>query len=272
MRRRDPELDRTVGESGPRRFMGRYLSPLTLLLILVAWELAIRLSGTAEYLLPAPTSIAKEFANSWDKILANTWDTLKEIAIGYVAGVVTAVFLGILISTVTFLERALMPLLVATDAVPKIAIAPLLLLWFGTGMTSKVILVIMVTFFPILITTITGMRAADRSLLNLFQSVGASRKDQIVKLRLPYAIPYIFAGLKVATTLSVIGAIIAEWVSSSSGLGHLIIAGITNFETTLVFACIVVLIAISLIFFHAIDLLGKRVSWQSSTDTPKIER
>jgi ABC-type nitrate/sulfonate/bicarbonate transport system permease component len=245
----------------------RYASGLTLALFLLAWEAAVRILNTPEFLLPPPSAIFREVIVSWEILLPHMVQTLKEIAMGYGVSAVVAILLGVGIAMSGLLEKALMPLLIATDAIPKIAIAPLLLIWFGTGALSKVILVGLVTFFPILITTITGMQSADPNLVRMFRSVGASRRHEIFKLRLPYAVPYVFAGLKVATTLSVIGAVIAEWVSSSSGLGYLIISGITNFQTLLVFAGIFVLILISLSFYSAVSLLGRKLSWRDSTET-----
>lgn len=249
------------------RFMRRYTSVIALVFFFLLWELGVRLTNTPAFLLPPPSDVVVEVFRAWPKLFPNALQTIGEVAIGYGVSAVIAILLGILISISRTLERALLPLLVATDAIPKIAIAPLLLIWFGTGMTSKIVLVGLVTFFPILITTITGMGSADRSLVTLFRSVGASRWDEIVKLKLPYAVPYVFTGLKVATTLSVIGAVIAEWVSSSAGLGYLIISGITNFQTSLVFASIVLLVVISLTFYNGVSLLGRRLSWQKDTET-----
>lgn len=254
------------------RFTRRFMSTAALLVFLVFWEVYVRLTNTPAFLLPPPSAVVLEVINSWPKLFPNAVQTIGEVAVGYGASAIIAITLGILISVSDMLERAIMPLLVATDAIPKIAIAPLLLIWFGTGATSKVVLVSLVTFFPILITTITGMGSADRSLITMFRSVGSSRWDEIVKLRLPYAVPYIFTGLKVATTLSVIGAVIAEWVSSSAGLGYLIISGITNFETTLVFASILILVVISLSFYNAVSYIGKRLSWQRDATVTTTDR
>lgn len=265
-------LERTVEPRHPvvqfvygfLRILKRFPSIISLAMCLTLWEGAVRLFETPEFLLPPPTTVFSEIVASWSTLLPHIAQTMKEIGIGYVASAVVAIGLGILISMSGVVERAAMPILVATDSVPKIAIAPLLLIWFGTGNLSKVLLVALVSFFPILITTISGMRSVDRNLLMIFRSVGASRTDEIIKLRIPNAVPYVFAGLKVATTLSVIGAVVAEWVSSSSGLGYVIISGITNFETGLVFAGIFILIAISVAFYTAVDALGRLLSWQAS--------
>lgn len=272
-RRREVALggQKGAGRRKRNRFMRRFTSAAALVAFLLFWEIYVRLTNTPAFLLPPPSAVVSEVFNSWPKLFPNAIQTIGEVAVGYGTSAVIAIILGILISVSDTLERAILPLLVATDAIPKIAVAPLLLIWFGTGATSKVVLVSLVTFFPILITTITGMGSADRSLLTMFRSVGASKWDEIVKLRLPYAVPYIFAGLKVATTLSVIGAVIAEWVSSSAGLGYLIISGITNFQTTIVFASILLLMVISLSFYNGVSFIGKRLSWQRDVKVTRMD-
>jgi len=226
------------------------LSPLLVAIGVVAiWEFGAAYFGIKSYILPRPSEIVEWSFENWTVLLPATKTTALEMVIGFFGGAVLAVVLGVIFSAANVLERLFMPLIVATQAVPKIALAPVLLIWFGIGIQSKIILVVISVFFPIFINTVTGMRAVDRSLVEMFSSVGATKLQIIFKLRFPYALSYIFAGLKIATSLSVIAAIVSEWVNADQGLGYLILTAGAQFEMIPVFAALVMMVILSLVFY-----------------------
>ena len=160
-------------------------------------------------------------------------------------------------------ERLIMPIFVGLQSVPKIAIAPLILVWVGAGIGSKILVVMSIAFFPIVINTMAGFKEVDQGLTDVFRSVAATERQMLVKLRLPYAVPYIFAGLRIATTLAVLGAIVAEWLAASNGLGYLVLSGSFNFNTARSFAAIIALAVIGTLFFNLMSWIETRVSWRS---------
>jgi NitT/TauT family transport system permease protein len=159
-----------------------------------------------------------------------------------------------------------MPIFVGLQSVPKIAIAPLILVWVGAGMGSKIMVVMSITFFPIVINTMAGFKEVDRGLADVFRSVAASERQMLLRLRLPYAIPYIFAGLRIGTTLAVLGAIVAEWLAASNGLGYLVLSGSFNFNTARSFAAIIALAIIGTAFFNFMSWIEQRFSWRKDVN------
>jgi NitT/TauT family transport system permease protein len=156
-----------------------------------------------------------------------------------------------------------MPIFVGLQSVPKIAIAPLILVWIGAGAGSKIAVVMSIAFFPIVINTMAGFKEVDRGLADVFRSVAANERQMLFRLRLPYAIPYIFAGLRIATTLAVLGAIVAEWLAASNGLGYLVLSGSFNFNTARSFAAIISLAVIGTLFFNFMSWIEARMSWRT---------
>jgi NitT/TauT family transport system permease protein len=156
-----------------------------------------------------------------------------------------------------------MPIFVGLQSVPKIAIAPLILVWIGAGAGSKIAVVMSIAFFPIVINTMAGFKEVDRGLADVFRSVAANERQMLFRLRLPYAIPYIFAGLRIATTLAVLGAIVAEWLAASNGLGYLVLSGSFNFNTARSFAAIISLAVIGTLFFNFMSWIEAHMSWRT---------
>jgi NitT/TauT family transport system permease protein len=159
-----------------------------------------------------------------------------------------------------------MPLFVGLQSVPKIAVAPLILIWVGAGTGSKILVVMSIAFFPIVINTLAGFKQVDEGAIDVFRTVAATERQQLLLLRIPYAVPYIFAGLRIATTLTVMGAIVAEWLAASDGLGYLVLSGSFNFNTARTFTAIIMLSIIGMVFFHLMSWVEARVSWRSATD------
>lgn len=244
----------------------RWLSALTLVLLIIVWEGSVHLFEVRRFLLPAPSDVVKEMIKDHALILNHLGYTLTGIAGGYAAAVVFALAVSMLMIRYRVAESMLMPIFISTQTVPKIAIAPLILLWVGAGIESKILVVTAIAFFPIVINTMAGFKSVDQNLLEVFRSVDATERQIFFRLRLPYAVPFIFAGLRIATTLSVLGVIVAEWLAASNGLGYLLLSGSFNFNTARSFAAIVVLAAIGMSFFGLMSLIEQRFSWRPTAD------
>lgn len=255
-----------AGAVRSRRSLGRILeaaSPTLLVLALVAvWEWAVPAFDIPRFLLPAPSDIAKLMVAEWPLIQMHSLATIGSILAGYVVSAVFALFVSALMIRFRLLEKLIMPIFVALQSVPKIAIAPLILVWVGAGIGSKIAVVASIAFFPIVINTMAGFKEVERGLMDVFRSVDASGQQVFWRLRLPYAMPYIFAGLRIATTLAVLGAIVAEWLAASNGLGYLVLSGSFNFNTARSFAAIIVLAVIGTAFFALMAWIERLISWK----------
>ncbi|HET9903304.1 MAG TPA: ABC transporter permease [Xanthobacteraceae bacterium] len=262
------ELSPPVGETARRRPRWRrleQLSPALLILGLIAlWEAAVRLLDIPRFLLPAPSEIVQLAINEWSLIQMHSLSTIGSIAAGYATAVVFALAISAVMIRFPLCERLIMPIFVGLQSVPKIAIAPLILVWVGAGLGSKVLVVASIAFFPIVINTMAGFKEVDRGLADVFRSVAASERQMFFRLRLPYAMPYIFAGLRIATTLAVLGAIVAEWLAASNGLGYLVLSGSFNFNTARSFASIIALAIIGTSFFALMSWIERLMSWRTA--------
>ncbi len=241
----------------------KWSSLLLMICLLVIWEASVRYFEIPAFLLPAPSQIAELMVEEWPLIQMHSLATIWAILTGYVTAVVFALAVSALMIRFPLLERLIMPIFVGLQSVPKIAIAPLILVWIGAGMGSKIAVVMSIAFFPIVINTMAGFKEVDRGLADVFKSVAATEQQMLFKLRLPYAIPYIFAGLRIATTLAVLGAIVAEWLAASNGLGYLVLSGSFNFNTARSFAAIIALAVIGTVFFNFMSWIESRVSWRT---------
>jgi ABC-type nitrate/sulfonate/bicarbonate transport system permease component len=235
---------------------------ITLAVLLLAWEALVQGLDIPRFLLPAPTDIVAEFIKDWRLILDHAIVTVWGILAGYAAAVIFALAASMAMIRWPLVERMIMPIFVASQSVPKIAIAPLILLWVGAGAGSKIMVVASIAFFPVVINTMAGFKQVDRGLLDVFASVDATSRQTFLRLRLPYAIPYIFAGLRIATTLAVLGAIVAEWLAATDGIGYLVLSGSFNFNTARSFAAIILLAAIGMSFFGAMSAVERSLSWR----------
>jgi len=242
----------------------RQWGPTLLIVALVAlWEAAVRLFDIPRFLLPTPSEIFRLAIDEWPLIQTHALATIWAIATGYAAAVVFALAVSALMIRFPLFERLVMPIFVGLQSVPKIAIAPLILVWVGAGIGSKMLVVVSIAFFPIVINAMAGFKEVDRGLADVFRSVAATERQMLLRLRLPYAVPYIFAGLRIATTLAVLGAIVAEWLAASNGLGYLVLSGSFNFNTARSFAAIIVLSIIGTVFFNLMSWIEHRVSWRA---------
>jgi NitT/TauT family transport system permease protein len=245
-----------------RRDVERWSPALLLLVLILVWETAVRELEIPRFLLPAPSEIARLAVDEWPLIQMHSLQTIWSILTGYVAAAAFALTISALMIRFPLFERLVMPIFVGLQSVPKIAIAPLILVWVGAGVASKILVVASIAFFPIVINTMTGFHQVDRGLADVFRSVAATERQTFLKLRLPYAMPYIFAGLRIATTLAVLGAIVAEWLAASNGLGYLVLSGSFNFNTARSFAAIIALAVIGTSFFALMSWIERLISWR----------
>ena len=228
---------------------------LTYLVFFVGWELASSVFRIPQFLLPAPSAIFARLIENPAPLVGHSMTTLQEVLLGFLLGVVVSIPLGILIVYSQFLERLIYPFLVAFQAIPKVALAPILVVWFGFGPTSKVMLGFITAMFPIVINTVIGMNQTPREMIYLMRSLGASALQIFLKIRLFTAAPYVFGGFKVGITLAVVGAVVGEFIASNSGLGYMLLVANTSFNTPLLFAIVVLLSLMSIALFYLVELV-----------------
>jgi NitT/TauT family transport system permease protein len=252
--------------------LDRYGVPLGLAVALVVvWEFGVKLGNIPAYLLPPPTAIFESLVNDWKVIYLNIYPTLIAIIGGFALSVVIGIPLATVIVFSRFAERMLYPPMIASQAIPKVAIAPLFVVWMGFGVMPKVWIAFLIAFFPVVIDTVVGLRSVQPEMLQLGRSMGGGTLRVFLKLRLPNALPNIFAGLKVAIALAVVGAITGEFVGSQSGLGYLLTSASGQMDTALVFAVLVIISVIATLLFMIIEAVEKLViPWHSSMRSRNI--
>jgi NitT/TauT family transport system permease protein len=243
-------------------FTERYASVLLAMAILLAWQFAVPLLGLSEFVLPTPLAIGKRIVTDVDLLAAHSYITLLEVLAGFLAGVLIGIPLALAIFYSKTFERAVYPLLVALQTVPKIALAPLLVLYLGYGWWPKISLAFLISFFPIVISTVVGLQSLDKGLVNMVRSMGSTEWQTFFKVRLPAALPSIFGGLKVAISLAVIGAIIGEYIAAERGLGYLQLQANSQFDTTLNFATVVTISLLGVLLYFVLALIESKVSYQ----------
>lgn len=245
----------------------RHWSPpvLTMVIAIVLWEVVVRVARLPEYLLPPPSGIVEAFRAEWQYLLPHTLVTVYEILAGFFLSIAVGVPLAMLIVYSPLLERAVYPLLVASQSIPKIAIAPLLIFWAGLGLFPKVLVAFLIAFFPVVIDTVLGLRSVEPEMFHLARSMGASETKVFLKIRLPNALPSIFAGLKVAVTLAVVGAIVGEFIQADRGLGYALLQANAMLNTKVSFATIVILAVIGTVLFLVVDWIERLlIPWHAS--------
>jgi NitT/TauT family transport system permease protein len=235
---------------------------ITMVVVVIAWEAVVRLFNVPDFLVPAPSAVWAEFARRSDLYATHTWVTLYETLLGFLLAVVLGILAAIAIVYSPVLQSVVYPVILILQIVPKVAIAPLLLIWIGYGLQSKATIALLVAFFPIVVSTATGMRATEPELLDLVKVLKGSRWQEFVKIRFPYSLPFIFSGLKVAITLAVIGAIIGEFVGGNEGLGYLIVIANAQMRTAMSFTSFILLSIMGLVLFGLIVVLERvMVPW-----------
>ncbi len=225
--------------------------------IFVLWEALVVVFKLPTYLLPKPSEIFISIFYNWQSFLYHSLVTGGETLGGFLLSIIVAIPLGALIVSSFFLEKLLYPPIIVTQAVPKVAIAPLLLIWLGFGITSKVAVAFLVAFFPLVVNTVVGLRSPSSEVIMMVRSLGATRNQTFIKIRFPAALPNIFAGLKVAITLAVIGAIVAEFVGSDSGLGYLMLVSQGVMDTTKMFGAVIAVSVMAILLFQLLNVLER---------------
>src|SRR4051812_6694361 len=237
------------------RYVNKLAPVLGIAVFLLAWEAAVRALKVPAYLLPPPSAVATTFVAEFPKLLLHGWVTFYEMVLGFALAVAVALPLAIGITSSARFDRFVMPMLLFFQVVPKVAIAPLFLVWFGIGTLPKVLVAFLISFFPIVIDATVGLRSMSSEMRDLARSMGATPMQLFARFRLPGSLPYLFSGLKVAATLAVAGAVVGEFVGADKGLGYLLLVTNSNLETALMFATLFALTIIGLLFFYAVELL-----------------
>ncbi|MBI3709944.1 MAG: ABC transporter permease [Proteobacteria bacterium] len=259
----DPAPSTPFAASAASRVAAIAYPVATFAALLLAWQFLVRLFGVPEYILPLPTEFLDRFIEARALLWTHTLTTTNEVILGFVAATIISVPLALLIVAVPAIERSLYPLIVFFQLVPKIAIAPLFVVWFGFGLFPKVLLTFLLCFFPTLVDSMTGFRALDERLLYITRSMGASRWQTFSYVRLPAALPYIFSGLKVSIVFASTGAIVGEFVGANAGLGYLLLRGTSYLDMSLIFATLVALSIVGLLFSYAVQACEHLVMpWQ----------
>jgi len=241
------------------------LVPAIFILIVAAWELLVKLLAVPIYILPSPTEIWRAFRDGLvsGTLVEHTLVTLQEVLVGFAVGSAAGLVVGVLVTRFRLVERTVYPYVVAFQTVPKVALAPLIVTWFGFGMLSKVVTTALIAFFPLLVNVIAGLQSVDQDRIDLLRSVNASEWQIFRMVRFPSALPFIFAGLDVAIVFSVIGAIVSEFVGARAGLGYLIQVNNYNLNVSGTFAVLVVLSVMGLTLHLVVQAVNRRVVfWQ----------
>lgn len=232
---------------------------------IVIWELVVRAMEIPSYLLPAPTAVIEAMISRWSFLMHNLGYTALAALSGFFMALVLGVLLGVAIASSPLVDRIVYPWLVISHAIPKVVVAPLLLVWIGFGLKSGIIFVVFFTFFTIVVNTVMGLKSADPDLLHLVRSMGAGPMKVMWKIKLPNALPNIFTGIKIAATLAPVGAVIGEFVASNRGLGYVLIQAVGSMSTDLAFAAVILVSAFGVIVWYIAETVEKKcLPWHAS--------
>ena len=246
-----------------REFAHNYgLAAIFIVFLLVVWELAIHIFDVPEYLLPAPSQVAKALKTDWFILGPATWVTLKEVFFGFVIAAVAGIGLAIVLHISGLLRRALYPVIIGSQTVPVVVLAPILVILFGYGIMPKLLIVALICFFPIVVNGLDGLQSVDPDLIRMMKTLDASRWATFRRVEFPGALPLIFSGMRIAATFASIGAVFGEWSGSNAGLGYVMLSATPNLLTARIFAAIVILTTIALVLFGLVSLAQRiAVPW-----------
>jgi ABC-type nitrate/sulfonate/bicarbonate transport system permease component len=243
-----------------------YAAPVAVILLLLgAWELAARWDLIAnalnieDFLVPAPSDIAQSLWEDRSLLADDAWVTLREVLLGFLCALAVGLGFALILHLSDTLRRAFYPLLVASQTIPPVAIAPILVVWFGFGLGPKVLLIALVCFFPVTVNTLDGLRSVDPQLITMMRTLGAGRAQILGRVELPSALPFFFSGTKIAIAVAVIGAVFAEWAGAGSGLGHQILIAESQLLTARMFAAITLLSVMAILLFALVTVIERRV-------------
>lgn len=255
-----------------RAFLARWalevvLPAATIAALVVVWEVSCRVFAIPAYLVPAPSAIWQEMIAMSGPILEHTLATTYTVLLGFIVSVVVSVPLAVLLTSSPLVSNAIYPLLVLTQAIPKVALAPILVVILGSNELPRVVVTFLIAFFPLVLSVSVGLLAVPPELIELGRACKASRLKELLRIRLPFAIPFIFSGLKVAITLSVVGAVVAEFVNADRGLGYLIVTSTAFFKVPLAWGALVMLSVLGIVLFQVV-VITERIffPWSSGVD------
>jgi NitT/TauT family transport system permease protein len=233
--------------------------------VLILWSAAVRIFEIPDYLLPAPQDVIRRIARDWYVLARNATYTLQSVLIGFAVGVLVGVPLAFAVVLSRSVERVTMPFLVMSQTIPKVAIAPILVVWLGFGILPKIAVVFLIAFFPIVVSTVVGLKSVENDMIDLVRSMGANTLKIMLRVRGPTALPQMFAGFKIAICLAVVGAIVGEFVGSDRGLGYLLLTATGTLDGTLVWSALFILIAIGIALFAIVSKLERlAIPWHVS--------
>src|SRR5713101_7290499 len=259
-----------------RRWLGEtcsnLLAPtLATIAVLAAWAAIVRLFEIPDYLLPAPQDVAARIVKEWPVLWKHGAYTLLSVLAGFAAGVVIGVPLAFGIVLSRSMERIAMPFLVMSQTIPKVAIAPILVVWLGFGILPKIAIVFLISFFPIVVSTVVGLKSVETDMIDLVRSMGARTAKIMLRVRAPSALPQMFAGFKIAVCLAVVGAIVGEFVGSDRGLGYLLLTSTGTLDGPLVWSALLVLIAMGVTLFAIVSKLERlAIPWHVSVRSEDV--
>jgi NitT/TauT family transport system permease protein len=250
--------------SGPAGAVTRWLRKragviAVFVILFLLWENGVKIFGVKEYLLPPPTKVWSEFLKRYPTVMQGAYVTTQEILGGYLLAVVVSIPLALAVARWRFVEESIYPVIVFLQIIPKIAIAPLFIIWLGFGFTPKLLIVFLLCFFPIVVASVAGFKSVDPDVMDFARSTGAGGLRLFIKISLPQALPEIFTGLKVGAALSATAAVVAEFVAADKGLGYLLQQYNGQLETPMVFAIIVLLSLIGLAIYYVVELIERMV-------------
>ena len=233
--------------------------------VVAIWWLVTELGWVKPYIIPSPVDTWEAFAQNSQYLAVNTWVTTYETLVGFLIAVVVGVFVAVTMVYSQGLEKTLYPVILFAQVIPKIAIAPLFVVWLGFGMTPKILVAVLMAFFPVVISGLAGLRTVDPEILELASTMGAGKFRTFLKIRLPAALPELLSGLKVAATLAVTGAVVGEFVGANEGLGYVILQANGNLDTAMLFAALIIMSLMGVILFMLIQLAEKfLIPWHAS--------
>lgn len=254
--------------AGLRRALGSLMPAIALSVsVLIFWEAVIRLFKVPTFVLPAPTAIVESLIANWRALAFAAQATALEVLFGFVLSAIVGVLVALVIVRFERFGRALYPLIVLFQNVPKVALAPIFILWFGYDLAPKILLIVVIAFFPVAIDMLAGLQSVEPSFVSLMRSVGASKTKILMRVRIPHSLPHLMAGLKVAITFSVIGAIVGEFAGANKGLGYMIQFASTQLDTPLIFAALIVVSVLGLAFYYIVEYAERvLVPWAPKFD------
>lgn len=249
-----------------RLLLSAWVKPVIFLVaMVVVWDVAIRVLGIPPYQIPAPKDVLVTLWNDWPTLLREAWPTTVSTLWGFLLTVVFGIPMAMLIAGSRTVESYVYPLLVFSQSIPKIAIAPLFVVWFGFGTLPKVLSAFLLGFFPVVVSAVQGFKSVEPDMLDLAKAMEANRLQTFRMISVPHAMPAIFAGLKVSITLAIVGAVVGEFVGSNSGIGYVLQRSIGNFDLPTMFAALIILSLMGVIMFWIIDIIERfSIPWHAS--------